>query len=56
MAALPPLPGAPKIRVNSALILGILIGWQILKRIPQKSFEWLLFTLTLLAALWLIQG
>jgi membrane protease subunit HflK len=26
MAALPPLPGAPKIRVNSALILGILIA------------------------------
>jgi uncharacterized membrane protein YfcA len=39
-----------------AVILGILIGWQILKRIPQKSFEWLLFSLTLLAALWLIQG
>lgn len=39
-----------------AVVLGILIGWQILKRIPQKSFEWLLFALTLIAALWLIQG
>ena len=39
-----------------AVVLGILLGWQILKRIPQKSFEWTLFALTLLAALWLIRG
>ena len=37
-----------------AVILGILIGWQVLKRIPQKPFEWLLFGLTLVAAVWLI--
>ena len=37
-----------------AVIAGILLGWQILKRIPQKSFEWLLFVLTLFAAAWLI--
>jgi uncharacterized protein len=36
------------------VILGILIGWQILKRIPQKPFEWTLFILTLFAALWLV--
>ncbi|MCB1226530.1 MAG: sulfite exporter TauE/SafE family protein [Verrucomicrobiales bacterium] len=37
-----------------AVVGGILLGWQILQRIPQKSFEWLLFGLTLFAALWLI--
>ena len=39
-----------------AVIVGILLGWQILKRIPQKPFEWLLFVLTLIAAIWLIHG
>lgn len=39
-----------------AVILGILLGWQILKRIPQKPFEWTLFLMTLVAALWLIRG
>ena len=39
-----------------AVILGILIGWQVLKRIPQKPFEWLLFGLTLIAAVWLVVG
>lgn len=39
-----------------AVIAGILIGWQILKRIPQKPFEWTLFVLTLIAAVWLIRG
>jgi uncharacterized membrane protein YfcA len=39
-----------------AVIIGILLGWQILKRIPQKPFEWLLFVLTLIAAVWLILG
>ena len=37
-----------------AVIVGILIGWQILKRIPQQAFEWVLFILTTFAALWLI--
>lgn len=39
-----------------SVIFGILLGWQTLKRIPQKSFEWTLFVMTLLAALWLIAG
>jgi uncharacterized protein len=39
-----------------AVILGVLSGWLILKRIPQQSFEWLLFVLTLVAAAWLIVG
>lgn len=39
-----------------AVVLGIFLGWQILKRIPQKPFEWTLFVLTLLAAVWLIAG
>lgn len=39
-----------------AVIAGILIGWQVLKRIPQKPFEWLLFGLTLVAAVWLVIG
>ena len=38
------------------VVLGILLGWQILKRIPQKPFEWLLFGLTLIAAIWLVVG
>ncbi len=38
------------------VIAGILIGWQVLKRIPQKPFEWLLFGLTLVAAIWLVVG
>ena len=37
-----------------AVVLGIVLGWQILKRIPQKPFEWTLFFLTLFAAVWLI--
>jgi uncharacterized membrane protein YfcA len=39
-----------------AVVAGIVLGWQILKRIPQKPFEWLLFTMTLVAAVWLITG
>ncbi|MEN3941717.1 sulfite exporter TauE/SafE family protein [Prosthecobacter sp. SYSU 5D2] len=39
-----------------AVVLGILLGWQILKRIPQKPFEWTLFVMTLVAAVWLIIG
>jgi uncharacterized membrane protein YfcA len=38
------------------VVIGILLGWQILKRIPQKPFEWTLFVLTLVAAAWLIHG
>lgn len=38
------------------VVLGILAGWQILKRIKQKPFEWTLFVLTLVAALWLVLG
>jgi len=38
------------------VVIGILLGWQILKRIPQKPFEWTLFILTLIAAMWLIRG
>jgi uncharacterized membrane protein YfcA len=38
------------------VVLGILLGWQILQRIPQKAFERTLFLLTLLAALWLVLG
>lgn len=38
------------------VVIGVLLGWQILKRIPQKPFEWTLFILTLLAAAWLIIG
>jgi uncharacterized protein len=39
-----------------AVIAGILLGWWILKHIPQRPFEWLLFTLTAVAAAWLIVG
>jgi uncharacterized membrane protein YfcA len=38
------------------VVIGILLGWQILKRIPQKPFEWTLFVLTFFAAIWLIVG
>ena len=37
-----------------AVVAGILLGWQIIKRIPQKPFEWTLFVLTLLAAIWMV--
>ncbi len=38
------------------VVVGVILGWQILKRIPQKPFEWTLFVLTLFAAAWLIAG
>ncbi len=38
------------------VICGILLGWQILKRIPQKPFELVLFWMTAFAAVWLIWG
>ena len=37
-----------------AVIAGIIIGWNILKRLSQSHFEKVLFFLTLFAALWLI--
>lgn len=37
-----------------AVVLGVFLGWQILRRIPQKPFEWTLFVLTFLAALWMV--
>lgn len=54
------LINAPSLATNllllPAVILGIVLGWQILKRIPQKPFELTLFYLTLFAAVWLIAG
>ncbi|MBE7496873.1 MAG: sulfite exporter TauE/SafE family protein [Verrucomicrobiaceae bacterium] len=38
------------------VVLGVLLGWQILKRLPQKPFEQVLFWLTAFAAVWLIRG
>ncbi len=38
------------------VVSGILLGWQLLKRIPQKPFEWLLFALTLFAAIILVRN
>ena len=37
------------------VIAGILLGWQILKRLPQKPFEWTLFVLTFFAAIWMVK-
>ncbi len=37
-----------------AILLGIYIGRQIVKRIPQKAFEWVLFCLSAAGAAWLI--
>ncbi len=37
-----------------AVIAGILLGWQIIRRIPQKPFEWTLFVLTFAAAIWMV--
>lgn len=38
------------------VILGVFIGWWILKKLPQKLFEEVLFWLTAFAAVWLIRG
>ena len=38
------------------VVVGVLIGWWILKRLPQKLFESVLFWLTAFAATWLIWG
>ena len=38
------------------VVLGVLLGWQILKRLPQRPFELVLFWMTAFAAVWLIWG
>lgn len=38
------------------VLLGVLLGWQILKRIKQDAFEGVLAWLTAFAAVWLIDG
>ena len=38
------------------VVVGVVIGWWILKRLPQKVFENVLFWLTAFAAVWLIRG
>lgn len=38
------------------VILGVFIGWWILRKLPQKLFEEVLFWLTAFAAVWLIRG
>jgi uncharacterized membrane protein YfcA len=38
------------------VILGVFLGWWILKKLPQKLFENVLFWLTAFAAVWLIRG
>jgi uncharacterized membrane protein YfcA len=39
-----------------AVVLGVFLGWWILKKLPQKLFENVLFWLTAVAAVWLIWG
>jgi len=50
----------PSLMTNLVLlpgvIAGIILGWQILKHIPQNAFESLLAWLTAFAAIWLIVG
>jgi uncharacterized protein len=50
----------PSLMTNAVLlpgvIAGILLGWQILKRIQQNAFENVLAWLTAFAAVWLIKG
>lgn len=38
------------------VVLGVFLGWQILKRLPQRPFELVLFWMTAFAAVWLIWG
>ena len=38
------------------VILGVFLGWWILKKLPQRLFENVLFWLTAFAAVWLIRG
>lgn len=37
-----------------AVALGVLLGWAIIKRMPQKLFEWVMFMLALIAAIELV--
>ena len=38
------------------VVLGVFLGWQILKRLPQRPFELVLFWMTAFATVWLIRG
>jgi uncharacterized membrane protein YfcA len=38
------------------VIVGVFLGWWILKKLPQKLFENVLFWMTAFAAVWLIWG
>ena len=54
------LISGPSLMTNLVLlpgvIAGIVLGWQILKHLPQNAFESVLAWLTALAAVWLIVG
>jgi hypothetical protein len=39
-----------------AVVLGVFLGWWILRKLPQKLFENVLFWMTAVAAVWLIHG
>lgn len=39
-----------------SIILGVFLGWWILRHLPQKAFENTLFWLTAFAAIWLVLG
>jgi uncharacterized membrane protein YfcA len=41
---------------SAGVVAGIVLGWQILKRMPQDAFESVLAWLTAFAAIWLIVG
>lgn len=47
---------ATNLTLLPSVVLGVVIGWWVLKRLPQQAFERLLFALTLVAAVWLIAG
>jgi uncharacterized membrane protein YfcA len=38
------------------VVLGVFLGWWILRKLPQKLFENVLFWMTAVAAVWLIHG
>jgi NAD/NADP transhydrogenase beta subunit len=50
--------GTPEEEISTAIfvVLGVVIGWWILKHLPQRIFENVLFWLTAFAAVWLIWG
>jgi uncharacterized membrane protein YfcA len=37
-----------------AVALGVWLGWAIIKRMPQKIFEWVMFALALISAVELV--